>query len=90
MVFFLNLFYITAREADWKLLGSYCFPRWRPVISNFKIENSIFLARPILNGSGKGITNVKQRLEIIYPGKHKLSVGEKENVYSVELEIDLT
>jgi LytS/YehU family sensor histidine kinase len=56
----------------------------------FIIENSIFLSRTILNGSGKGITNVQQRLEIIYPGKHKLTLGEKENVYSVELEIDLT
>jgi two-component system LytT family sensor kinase len=56
----------------------------------FTIENSLFLARNILNGSGKGISNVKQRLEIIYPGKYKITIGEKENVYSVELEIDLT
>lgn len=56
----------------------------------FSIKNSIFLARPILNGSGKGISNVKQRLEIIYPNKHKIRLNEKENEYSVELEIDLT
>jgi sensor histidine kinase YesM len=56
----------------------------------FTSKNSIFLARTILNGSGKGIANVKQRLEIIYPRNHKLTVDEKENVYSVELEIDLT
>lgn len=57
---------------------------------NFTIKNSIFLARTILNGSRKGIVNVQQRLEIIYPGKHKLIVGEKDNVHIVELEIDLT
>jgi two-component system, LytTR family, sensor kinase len=57
---------------------------------SFTIKNSIFLARAILNGSRKGIVNVQQRLEIIYPGKHKLTVGEKDNVYTVELDIDLT
>jgi two-component system LytT family sensor kinase len=56
---------------------------------HFTIKNSIFLARAILNGSGKGIINVKQRLDIIYPVKHKLVVSENENVYSVELEINL-
>jgi sensor histidine kinase YesM len=57
---------------------------------SFTIKNSIFLARAILNGSRKGIVNVQQRLEIIYPGKHKLTVGETDNVYTVELDIDLT
>jgi two-component system, LytTR family, sensor kinase len=56
----------------------------------FSIANSLFRGRPILNGSGRGIANVKQRLEIIYPDKHKLIFGEKEDSYSVELEIDLT
>ncbi len=57
---------------------------------SFTIKNSVFLSRAILNGSRKGIVNVQQRLEIIYPGKYKLIVGEKDNVYTVELEIDLT
>jgi two-component system LytT family sensor kinase len=56
----------------------------------FTIKNSIFLERTILNGSRKGIANVQQRLEIIYPQKHKLTIGEEGNEYSVELEIDLT
>ncbi len=55
----------------------------------FTIENSIFSARKIMNGSGKGIMNVQQRLEIIYPGKHRLTIDEKEGNYSVKLEIDI-
>jgi two-component system LytT family sensor kinase len=55
----------------------------------FTIENSIFSARRIISGSGKGIMNVQQRLEIIYPGKHMLTIKEKEGIYTVNLEIDI-
>jgi sensor histidine kinase YesM len=57
---------------------------------HFTIRNSIFRERTILNGSGKGIVNVKQRLDIIYPRKYELKTSDKDNVYHVELEIDLT
>jgi len=55
----------------------------------FTIENSIFSARRIISGSGKGIMNVQQRLEIIYPGKHLLTIDEKEGIYKVNLEIHI-
>jgi two-component system, LytTR family, sensor kinase len=55
----------------------------------FKITNSIFSERRILNGSGKGMANVRQRLEIIYPGKHILNITGGIKEYSVELEINL-
>jgi len=58
-------------------------------VLSFSIRNSVFLERTILKGSGKGIANVKHRLNIIYPDKHKLTTGEKENVFFVELEISL-
>jgi two-component system LytT family sensor kinase len=35
-----------------------------------------------------GLKNVKRRLELIYPGKHKLDIDEKPDTYSVTLEID--
>jgi len=57
---------------------------------SFTIENSIFQSRAILSGSKKGIANVKQRLEIIYPGKHTLIMNEKDDGYYVNLEIKLT
>jgi len=56
----------------------------------FTIKNTIFTGRTILAGSGRGIVNVKQRLDIIYPGRYKLSAGQSENVFSVELIIDLS
>ncbi|PZU90599.1 MAG: histidine kinase [Chryseobacterium sp.] len=40
--------------------------------------------------SGIGIGNVKKRLEILYPKKHKLNIIETETEYSVDLKIDLT
>lgn len=58
-------------------------------VIHFTIRNSIFTDRTIKNGSGKGIANVKHRLEIIYPGKHNFATSEKDNVFLVELEINL-
>jgi two-component system, LytTR family, sensor kinase len=55
----------------------------------FNIRNSVFKERAILAGSGKGIANVRQRLEIIYPGKYVLSLVPAERDYEVNLEIDL-
>ena len=56
----------------------------------FTIHNSIFAKRSVLQGSRQGISNVKQRLEIIYPERHSLNIQGDEKNYSVELNIDLT
>ncbi|MBN1158982.1 MAG: sensor histidine kinase [Bacteroidales bacterium] len=55
----------------------------------FTIKNTIFSKRNILQGSGQGITNVKQRLEIIYPQKHELTIEGNDKTYFVTLKIDL-
>jgi len=39
--------------------------------------------------SGIGLENVKRRLDLLYPGKHKLQIGEDDGKYIVKLEIDL-
>lgn len=39
--------------------------------------------------SGVGLENVEKRLQLIYPGKYKLDVIEREKTYSVNLEIQL-
>ncbi len=39
---------------------------------------------------GIGISNVKRRLEILYPGKHRLQIAGNENTYEVNLQIDLS
>jgi sensor histidine kinase YesM len=42
----------------------------------------------LMENTGIGINNVKRRLELMYPGKHKLGTFEKDNYYSVHLEIE--
>ena len=41
------------------------------------------------NGSGIGIHNVKKRLELLYPGKHELTITDEEDVFIVNLKIEL-
>ena len=56
----------------------------------FSIENSIpdvVFKKDTLGGIG--LTNTKQRLELLYPNKHELKISENGNVYSVYLKLDL-
>lgn len=39
--------------------------------------------------SGIGITNVRQRLELLYKNKHELQIRDEENVFIVDLKIEL-
>lgn len=41
----------------------------------------------LTENTGIGINNVKRRLELMYPGKHTLTTVEKDNYYTVHLEI---
>lgn len=38
---------------------------------------------------GVGIANVRRRLEILYPGKHRLEIENRKSTYSVNLELKL-
>jgi len=52
----------------------------------FKIINSCDEAHQMsTNANGIGITNVKKRLEFLYPNQHKLEYGFEKNVYIVSL-----
>ena len=42
----------------------------------------------LMENTGIGINNVKRRLELMYPGKHTLTTTEKDNYYTVHLEIE--
>lgn len=64
----------------------------RMVVENrtlsFAIENSII--RPqVHRGAGLGMANTRQRLERLYPHRHRLKVETSEDVFKVKLEIDL-
>jgi LytS/YehU family sensor histidine kinase len=53
----------------------------------FTCENTIFDNRPASSRKGIGITNTRQRLQHIYPGRHKLNISSVGNTFKVELEI---
>jgi two-component system, LytTR family, sensor kinase len=38
---------------------------------------------------GIGLTNVKRRLELLYPGKHELKINQENGVFSVQLNLEL-
>lgn len=42
------------------------------------------------HSGGVGLENVKRRLELIYPKKHMLNISNENNIFSVDLKIDLT
>lgn len=55
----------------------------------FSAVNYIVLSENnFMENTGIGINNVKRRLELMYPGKHTLSTTQKDNYYTVQLEIE--
>ena len=50
----------------------------------FTVENNFDNSEGI-KGSGIGLKNLKRRLELVYPNKHKLSFSTVENVYKAQL-----
>jgi len=55
----------------------------------FKVFNTKPFFKPIQNGKGIGLSNVKKRLEFLYPGKFNLQINDEKESYSVTLTIDL-
>lgn len=41
------------------------------------------------NYSGIGISNVRKRLQLLYPGKHELTIANEEDVFIVNLWVQL-
>ncbi|MEN5196970.1 sensor histidine kinase [Sphingobacterium faecium] len=55
----------------------------------FSVKNGVNNAAEKPNFGGFGLQNVRRRLELHYPHRHKLTIVESENSYSVELTVDL-
>ncbi len=58
---------------------------------HYMVANSIVgqTEKTVREASGIGLTNVRRRLELSYPGKHNLTVTEDAERYRVHLTIDL-
>lgn len=58
-------------------------------LMQFRVRNTTDgRTKPAVPGSGGiGLNNVKRRLELLYPGKHQLQIGEKNGWFDVQLEI---
>lgn len=58
---------------------------------NLEIENSKGKAvEPESMSRGIGVENVKNRLDLIYPGRHKLKIKDENDTFKVHLRIELT
>jgi hypothetical protein len=57
----------------------------------FSCENTnySFIKKMEMEISGIGLGNVKRRLELVYPGKHRLQINDEGGEFMVKLEIDL-
>jgi LytS/YehU family sensor histidine kinase len=58
---------------------------------NFEIKNNLPSHKPSESPDyqgGIGITNVKKRLNLLYPGKYTLAIEESEKTYNVKLQIE--
>lgn len=56
---------------------------------DFWIENRIENQIKDPNNSGIGLTNIKNRLNILYPNAHQLTITQTDNKYSVHLNLKL-
>lgn len=57
---------------------------------NLLVKNNCVLANNnTLNKSGLGIENTKKRLEFLYPQNHVLSITEKDNLFKVNLSLNI-
>lgn len=58
-------------------------------ILSFSTENSILPRTDLEAGTGMGLRNVRKRLRLAYPNRHKLTITEKPDRYRVDLHLSL-
>lgn len=79
---------IRLQEKSWVGIELYC----NDGSLTFEVHNSL---HPKINNdmerasTGIGLENVKERLKLLYPNKHKLAISENENEYNIHLVLNL-
>jgi len=58
-------------------------------VLTFKVSNQVFAGREKMETFGIGIQNTRQRLNLMYPGRHQLDLTNTSKVFMVNLEITL-
>jgi len=59
-------------------------------ILTLKTENKLLLERKDnIKKSGTGIENVIKRLQLLYPDKHELTINREDNIYKLDLSIEI-
>jgi two-component system LytT family sensor kinase len=58
-------------------------------ILDFWVENRVEKFESDAENSGIGISNIKNRLKLLYPDSHTLTIVEKDQIYSVHLNLKL-
>jgi hypothetical protein len=59
-------------------------------ILRFRIENSMAPARSLDEPGGIGLENARKRLDLVYGSQYSLEITEADNIFCVDLVIDLT
>jgi len=60
-------------------------------VLHFKAANTMHESRgrPHEEGAGIGLENARRRLQLLYPGKHRLEIGSRDEIFTVALQLEL-
>jgi len=74
---------ISMEKPSYITLNLYTYNHWLVM----ELENSVFTNEENKTGANLGLENVRQRLQILYPGLHELTIQHNESYYRVKLKV---
>lgn len=87
-----NAFKHVGKEKDEPSFIRIMFDLSRPDRVTFSVKNKKYNSNTNVNGmkEGIGLSNVRKRLDLLYPSKHILKISDSGNVFEVDLTLDLS